>query len=86
MILHELYLDGLETEDQPGKELPRALVRDFGSSERWQAQFAAMGKALGGGSGWVLLTHYTEITIRESWAPDHTCCLAGACPVLALDL
>jgi Fe-Mn family superoxide dismutase len=24
---------------------------------QWQSQFAAMGKALGGGSGWVLLTY-----------------------------
>lgn len=27
----------------------------FGSLERWREEFVAMGKALGGGSGWVLL-------------------------------
>ena len=35
---------------------PRRSRRDFGSVARWRAEFAAMGKALGGGSGWVLLT------------------------------
>jgi len=33
-----------------------AITRDFGSYERWRSEFVAMGKALGGGSGWVLLS------------------------------
>jgi superoxide dismutase len=59
MILHELFFDGLGEESGPGSELKAALERDFGSFERWRAEFTAMGKALGGGSGWVLL----------SWSP-----------------
>src|SRR6059036_4377662 len=51
MILHELYFDGLGSESEPGKDLRSALVRDFGTLERWQTEFSAMGKALGGGSG-----------------------------------
>src|SRR5438128_7178158 len=57
MILHELYFDGLGDESAPGKELAAGLARDFGSFERWRAEFIAMGKALGGGSGWVLLSY-----------------------------
>jgi len=57
MILHELYFDGLGSQGEPDKGLRNALIRDFGSAEKWQAQFAAMGKALGGGSGWVLLAY-----------------------------
>ncbi len=57
MILHELYFDSLGSEGEPDKDLQSALVRDFESLERWQTQFAAMGNALGGGSGWVLLTY-----------------------------
>ena len=53
MILHELYFDSLGSRGEPDKALQGALGRDFGSLERWQSQFAAMGKALGGGSGWV---------------------------------
>ena len=55
--------------------------------ERWQTQFAAMGKALGGGSGWVLLTYsHRDKKLINQWAADHTCCLAGASPILALDM
>lgn len=87
MILHELYFDGLGSEGEPDKELRGALHRDFGSLEKWQSQFAAMGKALGGGSGWVLLTYsHRDQKLVNQWAADHTCCLAGATPILALDM
>ena len=87
MILHELYFDGLGNGGEPDRELRGALVRDFGSLERWQAQFASMGKALGGGSGWVLLTYsHRDKKLVNQWASDHTCCLAGATPILALDM
>ena len=87
MILHELYFDGLGSESVPDSELRSALVRDFGSLERWQAQFAAMGKALGGGSGWVLLNYsHRDKKLVNQWAADHTCSLAGGSPILALDM
>ena len=56
MILHEVYFAGLGDESRPGSALAEALGRDFGSFEHWRAEFVAMGKAEGGGSGWVLLT------------------------------
>jgi Fe-Mn family superoxide dismutase len=87
MILHEMYFDGLGDEGEPDKDLQSALVRDFGGAERWQAQFVAMGKALGGGSGWVLLTYsHRDKKLVNQWAADHTCCLAEASPILALDM
>jgi Fe-Mn family superoxide dismutase len=52
MILHEIYFDGLGGGTKPGSALAEAIARDFGSLEHWRAQFAAMGKAEGGGSGW----------------------------------
>jgi Fe-Mn family superoxide dismutase len=55
MILHELYFAGLGEESRPGPALTEAIARDFGSMDRWRAEFVAMGKAEGGGSGWVLL-------------------------------
>jgi hypothetical protein len=45
MILHELFFDGLGEQSEPRGTLHEALVRDFGSFERWRAEFAAMGKA-----------------------------------------
>ena len=87
MILHELYFDGLGGHGEADKPLNSALIRDFGSLERWQAQFTAMGKALGGGSGWVLLTYsHRDKKLINQWAADHTCCLAAATPILALDM
>jgi Fe-Mn family superoxide dismutase len=46
-----------------------------------------MGKALGGGSGWVLLYYsHRDNKLINQWAADHTCHLAGATPILALDM
>jgi Fe-Mn family superoxide dismutase len=87
MILHELYFAGLGAPTRPGKALAVAIERDFGSDVRWRAEFAAMGKALGGGSGWVLLTYsHRDNRLVNQWAADHSMTLAGATPLLALDM
>src|SRR5712691_8339605 len=57
MIIHELYFDGLGGEGDPKGALAEQLKKDFGSIERWKAEFSAVGKALGGGSGWVMLSY-----------------------------
>jgi Fe-Mn family superoxide dismutase len=46
-----------------------------------------MGKALAGGSGWVLLqwSHRDKCLVNQ-WAAEHTMTLAGAMPILALDM
>lgn len=87
MVLHEVHFEGFGERDAPSAPLARALERDFGSHDRWAAEFAAMGKALGGGSGWVLLT-YSERDQRlvNQWASDHTQTLADGRPLLALDM
>ena len=88
MILHELYFNGLGSdESQPGPALSDALARDFGSIDRWRAEFIAMGKAEGGGSGWVLLNwDPRNKRLFNAWAADHTSTLAGGQPLLALGL
>lgn len=88
MILHECYFAGLGGD---GKLLRGALYeklgQDFGSVDRWRAEFTAMGKALGGGSGWVLLVWSPRgKRLVNQWAADHTHALAGATPILALDM
>ena len=50
MILHEIYFAGIGAPNRPGVALASAIERDFGSEAQWRAEFAAMGKALGGGS------------------------------------
>lgn len=53
MILHEAYFDSLGGSGDAQGPLAANLERDFGSMQRWRQVFTAMGKALGGGSGWV---------------------------------
>ena len=87
MILHELFFDGLGEQGEPQGLLLEAIVRDFGSFERWRAEFVAMGKALGGGSGWVLLSWSPrDHKLVNQWAADHCHTLAGGTPILALDM
>lgn len=86
MILHELYFDRLGVSAMPAK-MQAALARDFGSVQRWNGEFIAMGKALGGGSGWVLVVWSArDRRLVNQWAADHTCHLAGGAPILALDM
>jgi Fe-Mn family superoxide dismutase len=87
MILHEIYFDGLGGGAGASGALAQAIVRDFGSLERWRAEFAAMGKAEGGGSGWVILSYSPrDKRLVNQWAADHTTTLAGGRPVLVLDM
>jgi len=87
MILHELFFDGLGDQSEPGAELREAMARDFGSLERWRSEFIGMGKALGGGSGWVLLSWSPrDRKLVNQWASDHCHTLAGGIPILALDM
>lgn len=88
MLLHELYFASLGGNGQamePACAL--ALSASFGSVERWREEFTACAKALGGGSGWMLLVFQPrEGTLVNQWAADHTHTLAGGVPILALDM
>ena len=93
MLLHEAYFEALGEGGggDPTGALADAITHDFGSLARWRAEFVAMGRALGGGSGWVVLTRSPRPengggTLCNVWAADHTHSLAGGTPVLALDM
>jgi superoxide dismutase, Fe-Mn family len=87
-ILHELYFESLgEAPTRPSGVFAEALARDFGSLDRWRAEFAATGKALAGGSGWVILAYAP----RDRRLFNHCCAddgmaPAGGVPLLALDM
>jgi superoxide dismutase, Fe-Mn family len=87
-ILHELYFECLgEAPTQPSGVFAQALERDFGSLDRWKAEFAATAKALGGGSGWVILTYAPrDKRLFNHWAADHSMAPAGGVPLLVLDM
>jgi Fe-Mn family superoxide dismutase len=87
VILHELYFASLGGDGRDPGSFAEVLARDFGSVDRWKAEFAAMGRALGGGSGWVLLTYVPrEGTLVNQYASDHSQSLASGIPILALDM
>jgi Fe-Mn family superoxide dismutase len=87
-LLHELYFACLGGDGRTVPEpLAKAMVRDFGSVDRWRQEFVALAQGMAGGSGWVIL----------SWVPrdralinqigfDHTQSVAGALPILAIDM
>lgn len=87
-LLHELYFASLGGD---GLAVPAvmtaALARDFGSFEKWRAEFVGLAEALASGTGWVLLSYvprdgrlinYTASNDGES--------IAGAIPILVLDM
>ena len=86
--LHELYFDALGGDGVlPPSGLEVALQRDFGSVDQWRSEFTALAKAMGGGSGWALLSWSSrEARLVNHWAADHSHLLAGATPLLALDM
>jgi superoxide dismutase, Fe-Mn family len=87
-ILHELYFASIgEAPTRPSGLFAEALSRDFGSLDRWKAEFGATGKALGGGSGWVILAYSArDKRLYNHWSADHSMAPAGSVPLLALDM
>ena len=87
MILHELYFDSLGAESQPDQRFEsRAGTRLW---QRGKMADAVCGDGQGAGR-WLRLgvatySHRDKNLINQ-WAADHTCCLAGASPILALDM
>jgi superoxide dismutase, Fe-Mn family len=95
VILHEIYFESLGGYgDNPPTGLPdppadlaQALERDFGSVMAWRAEFTSMAKALAGGSGWAILAWSERLgRLVNQWAADHAHALAGASPILVLDM
>jgi len=86
-LLHELYFASLGGDGNSPGAFAHALARDFGSFERWRAEFLAMGNALGGGSGWVVLSYLPrDRRLVNQYAAERTQALAGGIPILALDM
>jgi Fe-Mn family superoxide dismutase len=86
-LLHELYFASLGGDGKPKPALAEALARDFGSVDRWRSEFMAMGNALGGGSGWVVLVYVPrDGQLVNQFATEHTQAVAGGIPILALDM
>jgi superoxide dismutase, Fe-Mn family len=87
MIIHELYFGGLGKPKAPGAALGAQIEQDFGSYSAWRAEFIALGKALGGGSGWVFLIYSPRAgRLINQIAYDHTMTLADGQILMVLDM
>ncbi len=87
MILHEVYFASLGQGGEPAGNLAASIEQSFGAVTKWRSEFSAMGKALGGGSGWVLLSYSPRLKrLINVWAADHTMTGADGVPILALDM
>jgi superoxide dismutase, Fe-Mn family len=87
-LLHELYFSSLGGDGRAVPEaMAAALIRDFGSVDRWRQEFIALASALADDSGWALLTYVPRDgrLINQS-ATDHRQSIAGGIPILALDM
>jgi Fe-Mn family superoxide dismutase len=87
-LLHELYFASLGGDGRAVPEdMAAALARDFGSVARWRQEFIALGEALAGGSGWVLLSYVPrDRRLVNHVSADHAEAIPGAIPILALDM
>jgi superoxide dismutase, Fe-Mn family len=87
-LLHELYFASMGGDGpNPTEAMREALARDFGSYLRWRDEFSAMGNALGGGSGWVLLAYVPrDGRLVNQYAAGHSQAIAGGIPLLAMDM
>ncbi|HZQ60523.1 MAG TPA: Fe-Mn family superoxide dismutase [Casimicrobiaceae bacterium] len=86
-LLHELYFASLGGEGKPTEVMSEALARQFGSVDRWRTQFRTMGYALGGGSGWVVLTYVPrDRALLNQYAAEHSQAAVSGVPILALDM
>jgi Fe-Mn family superoxide dismutase len=87
--LHEYYFGNLTKDRHPydkGSELAQKLERDFGSFDKWQKNFQALGSARG--IGWVALYHdVLQDRFWNVWINEHdTGHFAGAEPLLLMDV
>jgi Fe-Mn family superoxide dismutase len=86
-LLHELYFASMGGEGKVTPAMSEALTRDFGSVQKWRTEFSAMGYALGGGSGWVLLSWLPrDGRLINQYASEHSQAVANGVPILALDM
>ena len=88
MRLHELYFENLggKGAPDPAGRLGKALAAEFGSVEKWEADFRATGAMRG--IGWVVL--YQDAAAGRfvnQWVNEHDVGnIAGAAPILVMDV
>jgi Fe-Mn family superoxide dismutase len=87
VILHEDYFGNLGGNGKASGALQQAIVRDFGGFDKWEREFRAISNALGGGSGWAILSmNFRDGQLRNYIAFDHTDNIAFGRHILVNDM
>ena len=87
VILHEKYFANLGGNGKADGKALDLIKQWFGSYEQWEAEFKRTANALGGGSGWAILSFNLHTGAAHNyWAWDHMHHAPTALPLLALDM
>jgi Fe-Mn family superoxide dismutase len=86
-VLHEQYFANLGGDGKPGGAVHDMIKQWFGSYEQWEEEFKRTANALGGGSGWAMLSfNVYSGELHNYWAWDHMHNAPMGRPLLVLDM
>jgi Fe-Mn family superoxide dismutase len=86
-ILHEEYFGNLGGDGKASGSVQQALSQQFGGFDKWEQEFRATSAALGGGSGWAILSYnLRDGKLHNYIAFDHTDNVAFGRPILVNDM
>jgi Fe-Mn family superoxide dismutase len=85
IILHEAYFDILGGDGTQSGKILEAIVNNFGSVEKWEAEFRALGLC---SRGWVVLYYdFNNGKLRNGLVDAHNLYgIWGTAPILVLDM
>ena len=87
VVLHELYFENLGGNGQADNDARTSIAKQFGTFDRWEAEFRKIAQGLGGGSGWVILGYNTHLDTIENYRLwDHLHFPASTVPLLVMDM
>jgi Fe-Mn family superoxide dismutase len=87
VILHEQYFGNLGGSGKASGTIQQALAKQYGSFDKWEQEFRATSNALGGGSGWAILSfNLRDGQLKNYIAFDHTDNVAFGRPILVNDM
>jgi Fe-Mn family superoxide dismutase len=87
VILHEQYFGNLGGDGKASGTLQQAITKQYGGFDKWEQEFRATSNALGGGSGWAILSlNLRDGQLRNYIAFDHTDNVAFGRPILVNDM
>ena len=87
VVLHENYFANLGGDGKASGKVLDLIKQWFGSYEQWESEFKKTANALGGGSGWTILSYNLHTgEVHNYWAWDHMHNAPMGYPLLVLDM